>query len=155
MAPSWQWIAVVLLNTMNGPGFVTLPQAGRDAGPGVVVAVIGGFGLLAAFTSRRAIAVVAELEARRGAGGVGDFASMSRDVLGARAAAAAAAACVAALLACGLAQIILCVQLADALELRATGVRCARWRAGRAAAGPASTSAAAAPTSRGRARPSS
>ncbi|KAH8056468.1 hypothetical protein JL722_7302 [Aureococcus anophagefferens] len=84
MAPSWQWIAVVLLNTMNGPGFVTLPQAGRDAGPGVVVAVIGGFGLLAAFTSRRAIAVVAELEARRGAGGVGDFASMSRGVLGAR-----------------------------------------------------------------------
>ena len=33
MAPSWQWIAVVLLNTMNGPGYVTLPQAGRDAGP--------------------------------------------------------------------------------------------------------------------------
>ncbi|KAK7233269.1 hypothetical protein SO694_000382142 [Aureococcus anophagefferens] len=131
MAPSWQWIAVVLLNTMNGPGYVTLPQAGRDAGPGVVVAVIGGFGLLAAFTSRRAIAVVAELEARRGAGGVGDFASMSRGI-------------------------ILCVQLADALELRATGVRCAvALRAPAAPRGPASTSAAAAPTSRGRARPSS
>ena len=129
VSSSWRWVCIVLLNTMNGPGYVTLPQAGRDAGPACVVCMIVAFGLMAGFVARRAIAVVAECEARRSgsekASSV-DFASLSRDHLGAASVTYAAIvyACVAALVACGLAQIILCVQLAEVFEAMIAGRVC-------------------------------
>ena len=120
---SWSWMCVVLLNTMNGPGFVTLPQAGRDAGLVGVVSMIFGFGCFAAFVSRRTIAVVCEAEALRD-GADCDLASLSRNVLGRETSTCVALGCAVALVACGMAQIILCLQLADALEVRSTGQRC-------------------------------
>ena len=122
----WLWPALVLLNTLNGPGFVVLPAAGRDAGVVGVLALIAVFAFLASFAARRACAVAAAVES--GACGPttsgADIAGPARKVLGAAAGKAVAAACALALVACAVAQIILCVQLADALEGALLGYKC-------------------------------
>lgn len=120
----WLHPALRLINTLNGPGFVVLAEAGRQAGAGGAVVLVTAFAALAAFASRRACAIAREAETHKIEGGGGDLAGPCRTLYGERGAQVAAAACATALLACAVAQIILCVQLADALEEALTGKRC-------------------------------
>ena len=120
----WLYPALILINTLNGPGFVVLAEAGRQAGALGAVLLVAAFALLATFSARRACAVAREAEAHKIEGGGADLAGPCRTLWGGRGARVAAAACATALLACAVAQIVLCVQLADALEEALVGRRC-------------------------------
>ena len=120
----WLYPALILINTLNGPGFVVLAEAGRQAGALGAVLLVAAFALLATFSARRACAVAREAVAHKIEGGGADLAGPCRTLWGGRGARVAAAACATALLACAVAQIVLCVQLADALEEALVGRRC-------------------------------
>ena len=102
----WLYPALILINTLNGPGFVVLAEAGRQAGALGAVLLVAAFALLATFSARRACAVAREAEAHKIEGGGADLAGPCRTLWGGRGARVAAAACATALLACAVAQIV-------------------------------------------------
>ena len=61
----WLYPALILINTLNGPGFVVLAEAGRQAGALGAVLLVAAFALLATFSARRACAVAREAEAHK------------------------------------------------------------------------------------------
>ena len=89
----WLYPALILINTLNGPGFVVLAEAGRQAGALGAVLLVAAFALLATFSARRACAVAREAEAHKIEGGGADLAGPCRTLWGGRGARVAAAAC--------------------------------------------------------------
>ena len=87
----WLYPALILINTLNGPGFVVLAEAGRQAGALGAVLLVAAFALLATFSARRACAVAREAEAHKIEGGGADLAGPCRTLWGGRGARVAAA----------------------------------------------------------------
>ena len=80
----WLYPALILINTLNGPGFVVLAEAGRQAGALGAVLLVAAFALLATFSARRACAVAREAEAHKIEGGGADLAGPCRTLWGGR-----------------------------------------------------------------------